>query len=67
MHLQSQKQLQDLELKVDNASTHHQAQSEVLKAEMQELRLHNQELKSKNLKLKAQNKVIMRMIEQTAK
>ena len=60
MHLCCQKQLRDLELKLENINHHHQAQIEGLKAEMQELRSQNQELKM-------QIQVIMEMIEQISK
>lgn len=58
MHLRSQKQLQNLELLVDNASAHHQTQIDELKVEMHELITKNQELK-------AQNELIIGFIKQT--
>lgn len=57
MYLRSKKQLQDLELKIDNANAHHQTQINELKVEMQKLKMHNQELKK-------QNELIMELIEQ---
>ncbi|KGN49653.1 hypothetical protein Csa_018510 [Cucumis sativus] len=60
MHFQSQKQLEDFKLKLDNKNHHHQVQIEGLKAKMQELILQEQELK-------VQNQVIMEMVKQTTR
>lgn len=64
MHLRSQKQLHDLELKCDNSNTHNQAQMDQPKAKMNGLKTHNQELKTKLQEIKKQNEMPMGLVEQ---
>ncbi|KAA0038042.1 hypothetical protein E5676_scaffold237G001500 [Cucumis melo var. makuwa] len=64
MHLRSQKQLHDLELKCDNSNAHNQGQMDQPKAKMNGLKTHNQELKTKLQEIRKQNEMPMGLVEQ---
>ena len=62
----SQRQLGDLELRMDNANVNIEAQLNQLKGEMTKLKLQNQEFQTQHLAMREQNKTLTGLVKELA-